>query len=69
MPAGKIWAEYWIDCAGPCGDHEALAETSINAAMKRARELGYRRVNGRWWCSACQQQHIEAVNGSATDEV
>lgn len=53
MPAGKIWAEYWIDCAGPCGDHAPLAETEIGKAIARAKEDGWEQIGDRWYCRKC----------------
>lgn len=54
MSAGKIWKEYWIDCAGPCGDHAPLGESAYAKAVKSAREKGWRNINGVWWCRRCK---------------
>lgn len=49
---GKIWKEYWIDCAC-CGDHTALAETAYNKAIKEADLRGWKKIQGRWFCASC----------------
>lgn len=68
MAGGKIWAEYWIDCAGPCGDHEPLGERDRRSAERVAREKGWRLVGGRWICRKCLTEMANGPSSPASRE-
>ena len=61
MKLGKLWTEYWIDCAR-CEFHAPLGERSRERAIKRALHDGWAMFRGKWYCRNCTHlaQGIEA---------
>lgn len=50
--AGKIFAEYWVDCFG-CRDAVPCATNRHGMAAYEARRLGWRRLRTGWHCPRC----------------
>lgn len=51
--AGKIYAEYWVDC-WCCRNAVPCAETTLARAAEAAKKMGWTRFRGSWECPTCQ---------------
>lgn len=61
MSTGKIWPEYWIDCA-VCEFMEPLAMTTKTQAVAEAHSRGWRcSIVHKWVCKDCQEKQAKAA--------